>query len=578
MIRIEHRRKRELGGLDSLFVSFGYDKDIVNVVKSCGTYAYDKNTHEWEIPVTSLAYILDNLTYFDDIELSLMDDCESRERVLPKLVGEYKTKPFEYQLEGIEYGLNHDKWLLLDAPGLGKSLQLIYLAEELKASKGIEHCLVICGIATLRANWKKEIKRHSRYDCRVLGERVTKTGNTTWESIGKRIEELSSPIDEFFVVMNVESLRDERIVKAIMEGPNKFGMMVFDEVHKAKGWSSIQGENLLKITADNMVGATGTLLTNNPLDAYVPLVWIGKEPKRSVTKFKNTYCVFDERTKGRVIGFKNVDVLKREIDSCSLRRTKDLLDLPDRTFIDERLTMEKKQSDMYFDLLGSIRGARGDSDRARSCLERAQALCDKVELKTDSLLSLIVRLKQATTCPYALTTSDVDSCKIDRAVELVDEIVGNGEKVVVFSTFKDPIYALAERLKDYDPLIGTGDMRDSEVSENIDAFQNDPKRMVFLGTISKMGTGVTLTSASYMIFVDQPWTASDYLQACDRIYRIGAKKSVFVYNLICENTIDEKISSTIERKRAMSDYIIDDVSDDETLSVLEEYIDGIQSC
>ena len=576
MITIEHRDKRELGGLDSLFVSFEYDKDIVNIVKSCGTYAYDKKSHEWEIPVTYLAYLLDNLTYFDDIELKLKRDDDEREHVCPKLIDEYRTKPFAYQLEGIEYGLNHDKFLLLDAPGLGKSLQLIYLAEELKASGDVEHCLVICGIATLRANWKKEICRHSRYDCRVIGERRTKTGNVTWEGIPKRVEELSSKIDEFFVVMNIESLRDERIVDAILNGPNKFGMMVFDEVHKAKGWLSIQGKNLMKITAQHMVGATGTLLTNNPLDAYVPLVWIGKEPKNSVTKFKSTYCLFDERTKGRIIGFKNVDVLKKEIDSCSLRRTKDLLELPERNFIDEHLTMDKAQSDLYFDLLGSVRNARKSSDeRQRECLKRAQELCDKVELKVDSLLSLIVRLKQATTCPSTLTSSNVSSCKIDRAIELVEEIVSNGEKVVVFSMFKEPIYVLNDRLKSYSPLIGTGDMSDSEVSDNIDRFQNDQNAKVFLGTISKMGTGVTLTSASYMVFVDQPWTSSDYLQACDRIYRIGAKKSVFVYNLICDDTIDEKISKTIERKRAMSDYIIDNVSDDETLRVLEDYIDGI---
>ena len=328
MIHIREDKKRELGGINSLFIRFEYDKNVINILKSCGTYAFDKKTLEWELPVNSLAYVLDNLTYFDDIELMLNDECEDAEVIEPELIDEYKTKPFDYQLDGIRYGLNHDKFLLLDAPGLGKTLQLICLAEELKAKKGITHCLVICGIATLRANWKKEIMKHSNLDAIVVGERVTRSGNVNWDSIPKRVETLKSEIDEFFVIVNVEMLRDDRIIDAIVNGPNKYGMMVVDEAHRVRGWSTSQGKNLMKLCADNMVAATGTLLMNNPLDAYVPLVWIGKERKNTVTKFKNTYCVFDDRTKGRIIGFKNIDLLKDEIDSCSLRRTKDLLDLP----------------------------------------------------------------------------------------------------------------------------------------------------------------------------------------------------------------------------------------------------------
>lgn len=577
MIKIREDRKRGLSGLTSLFISFDYDKNLINVVKSCGTYSFDKNTKEWEVPVSSLSYILDNLTFFDDIELKLMPEANDKDVIKPKLVDEYRTKPFDYQLEGIEFGLNNDKFLLLDAPGLGKSLQLIYLAEELKASKGIEHCLVICGIATLRANWRKEINRHSKLSCMILGAHETKTGNITWDSVQKRAERLMDKIDEFFIIVNIESLRDDRIIDALQKGPNKIGMIVFDEAHKAKGWSSAQGKNLLKLTANHVVAATGTLLTNNPVDAYVPLVFVGKEPKNSVTKFKSMYCVFDQMTRGRIIGYKNIDALKDEIDSCSLRRTKDMLDLPERTFIDEYLTMDKEQSSMYFALLSLIRGNSNDASKWFN-KETIDEMCDKVSIKASNMLSLIVRLKQATTCPSTLTSSDVTSCKLERAVELVEEIVGNGEKVVIFSTFKEPVYRLRDALIQYSPLIGTGDMSDAEVSDNIDEFQMDPSKKVFIGTISKMGTGVTLTSASYMIFVDQPWTASDYLQACDRIHRIGAKKPVFVYNLICDRTIDSRISKTIERKRAMSDYIIDDKSDKETLEILQDYIAGIEEC
>ena len=144
-----------------------------------------------------------------------------------------------------------------------------------------------------------------------------------------------------------------------------------------------------------------------------------------------------------------------------------------------------------------------------------------------------------------LTSQDITSCKIERACDLIDEITSNGNKVVVLSCFKEPIRKLQELLVEYKPLIGTGDMKDFEVSKNIDVFQNDEEHKVFLGTISKMGTGFTLTKASYMIFIDLPWEPASYEQACDRIHRIGSKKPVFIYNLLCKNTIDEVTQKAI---------------------------------
>ena len=87
-----------------------------------------------------------------------------------------------------------------------------------------------------------------------------------------------------------------------------------------------------------------------------------------------------------------------------------------------------------------------------------------------------------------------------------------------------------------------------------------------------MGTVVTLNAASYMIFIDTPFTSSSFMQACDRIYRIGTKKPVFIYNLICEDTIDERVAQIVDKKKAMSDYIVDDKLDNSSLDILKEYI------
>lgn len=97
-----------------------------------------------------MAILLDDLTYIDDIDLIVKDDTEGNAKMLPTLT--YKTKPFPHQLETVEWFLNHDKGLLLSQPGLGKSASVIYLAQELKDKQNIEHCLIICGVNSLKTN------------------------------------------------------------------------------------------------------------------------------------------------------------------------------------------------------------------------------------------------------------------------------------------------------------------------------------------------------------------------------------------------------------------------------------------
>ena len=271
MIVIEERTTHKLPGITSLFISFDFDSRIVSEIKTLSNYLYDKNSKEWEIPISSLKEILEKLNPLSDIKLKLKKEEIEKDDVYELL--NYKTKPFEYQKDGIEYGLNHDRWLLLDAPGLGKSLQLLYLAEELKKRDNIEHCLIVCGVNTLKMNWLKEIEKHSSLNGKILGQRINRKGKLVIGSVKDRLDDLKTPIEEFFVITNIETLRDKDIIKEINSSKvNKFDMIVVDEIHKCKSPTSSQGKNLLKLTnAKYRVGATGTLLLNDPLDAYVPL-------------------------------------------------------------------------------------------------------------------------------------------------------------------------------------------------------------------------------------------------------------------------------------------------------------------
>lgn len=540
MIIIDERKAAKVPGLTSLFLNFNYNTSIIDAIKTCDCYIFDKKTKLWEVPISELSKLLDSLYEIDDIQLNLLED-NTHKQDSDYILNNYITKPFEYQQEGIKYGLNHDKWLLLDAPGLGKSLQIIYTALELKERKNIKHCLIICGVNTLKSNWKKEIQKHSNESVRILGERYRKSGELYFSGIKDRLDDLKSNLSEFFIITNIETLRNNDIVKEINNGKNSFDMIVIDEVHHAKNVSSQQGKNFLKLNkAKYKIAATGTLLTNSPTDAFVPLKWIGVVNCSNST-FKYYFTKYGGPFNNEILGYRHMDILKNILDTCSLRRTKDLLDLPEINYIDEYIDMNDTQQVFYENMV------KGIVDNV-----------DKVTIDTSSIFSMVARLRQATACPSILTSEDIQSSKIERCLDLIDQIVENNEKVVVFSTFKETLYKIYSQLKSDDVLLCTGDIKEDIISDNIDKFQNDSQYKVMLATWQKMGTGITLTASNNVIFIDTPYTQADTQQAIDRCHRIGSNKSVFVYFLICKDTIDERVKEIVDDKELISDYVIDD--------------------
>ena len=371
----------------------------------------------------------------------------------------------------------------------------------------------------------------------------------------ERIEEIKSNIDEFFIIINIESLRNPDIVKAFNDR-NDIGMIAVDEVHKIANKQSQQAEGLMKLKSEYKIGATGTLIVNSPISSYTALKWLDID-KSNLTNFKNQYCVFGGFGGYEITGYKNLDLLKNEIDEYSLRKTKEeeLKSLPKKNIIKDYITLDDKHRKFY----GKIKAGVKDE-------------CLKIELNKNNILALTTRLRQATACPSILTTEDILSSKIERCVDLTEQLIYNGNKVVIFSTFKEPVYQLEKLLSKYKPLIGTGDIKDEIVSQNIDKFQKDDKYKLFIGTTSKCGTGITLNAASYMIMIDTPFTSSSTEQAEDRIYRIGTTKPVFIYHLICEDTIDERVAKIIETKSAMSNYLVDDSITNDSLQILKDYI------
>jgi SNF2 family DNA or RNA helicase len=242
-----------------------------------------------------------------------------------------------------------------------------------------------------------------------------------------------------------------------------------------------------------------------------------------------------------VVGYKNLDELTETLDTMMLRRLKEeVLDLPEKTLINEYVEMGKEQTKIY--------------DMAHSDI---MSNIDKLKMVNNPLAELI-RLRQATGNPSILSDNILENAKFDRMEELVDDAVENGKKVVIFSNWTQVTNPAFKRLsKKYKGVMITGETKDNLRQEYVDKFQNDDKVKFIVGTIGALGTGLTLTAGTVEIFLDEPWNMALKEQAIDRCHRIGAKSNITIYTLICKGTIDERINSLVEKKGQMADILVD---------------------
>ena len=556
MIRIfEISPGKKISGLSTLIIDFDFNQYVVDALKTLPTYHYHKREKCWEVPIAYLGRVLDSLTFLDDIQLILLDTPEdsgfhfNRKHNLEPLTEiekiSFKATPFPHQLEAVDFLLKQEKALLLDGCGVGKSLEMILFAETLKKRGIIDHCLVITGIAGLRGNWEREIQKFSTESVITIGKYVTRTGTTRYRPMTKRAEQLKSKIDEFFVLLNVESIRDPKIVEAIKTSENKFGLIAFDESHKIGAPDTTQYSNLMKLDSDFKIAATGTLIVNSPLSAFPSLKFTDND-SATLSNFKSQYLSYGGFGNKQVVGSKNLEVLREEIANCSIRRTLyDVrADIPELTIDVEYLEMEEDQQKFY-----------------EAIKEGVKEEADKIELKAGNLLALTTRLRQATACPSVLTTQDIESIKVTRAFEYIQEITSQGEKVVVFSMFKEPLHQLAAKLAGFRFSLNTGDFSDAEVFQNMTKFQDDPNEQVFLGTFPKCGTGYTLNSSMYMICIDTPYTYSLFEQGFQRVHRVNNTRPAFIKVLVCDETIDERVQQIVETKKELGEYLVDGVGD-----------------
>lgn len=241
MIKIRIDKSKNIGDDYSAFVSFDYNQKVVDTVRELPTRYWNKDTKEWEIPVKKIQYLVDNLQDYDfDISGKYIS---FEDKKVEKPEGfEFKTHPFEHQIEGFEFGLKYDRWLLGDEQGLGKTKTVIDIAVAKKLQKGYKHCLVICGVNGLKWNWVNEIHTHSNEDAYIIGQRI-KNDKIVIGSNADKYSDICAlnALQAYFIITNVETMRDEKIVSEIANKckSGEIGIIAIDEIHKCFDYDTL---------------------------------------------------------------------------------------------------------------------------------------------------------------------------------------------------------------------------------------------------------------------------------------------------------------------------------------------------
>lgn len=423
---------------------------------------------------------------------------------------------YPHQVEGVAFLLGRRRAILADDMGLGKTRQAV-LAMGHAAPEG--PWLVVCP-ASVKRNWAREIALAGvDTEVRVVGPGpVPEPGHRGW------------------VVVNYDLLG--RHLDALLA--HGWGGMVFDEAHYLKNHTSQRSRHGTRLVGALAPGApvyalTGTPLTNRPRDLFPLLQLIGHPLGRSFLSFAKRYCAAHHNGYGWVTdGASNLEELTVQLHGALLRRSKaDVLDLPPKT----RTWLEVEVPE------GTALA------ETRAVLEAlAAAPAQERRGRGNPRARLLAKLTTA--------RRKLAAAKARQTRDLVDGMVAQGEKVLVFSGFDEPLRKLHEHYGDACVLV-TGRTPAARRQALVDRFQRGDGVRVFCANLLAGGVGLNLTAARQVVFNDLDWVPANHWQAEDRAYRIGQTDTVNVHYLVAAGTLDGFVQTVLQAKSALVAAVVE---------------------
>ncbi len=443
-----------------------------------------------------------------------------------------KAELLPYQMDGIAFAVGAGRAILADDMGLGKTIQGLGVAELLAEHADIQRVLVICP-TSLKSQWRNEIHRFIDRDCQmVVG------------TAAQRADQYDNSC--FFTICNYEQvLRDVTTIERI-----KWDLIILDEGQRIKNWEAKTSAVIKSLKSPFALVLSGTPLENRLDELYSVVQFIDDRRLAPAFRFFHRHRVVDDH--GKVVGYKNLDVLRENLQPILLRRTRQsvMQQLPSRTTEIVRIAPTDEQLGMH--------GAY---------MQNLSAIINKKFLTEMDLLRLQKYLLMCRLCANSTFLADKQepgySSKLDRIAELFDSLFAEeNRKVVLFSewtTMLDLIQPmLDQRRVPYVRLDGKVPQRKRQLLVN--QFQQDSRCQVFL-TTNAGSTGLNLQAANTVINVDLPWNPAVLEQRISRAHRMGQKRSVQVYVLITEDTIEERLLNTLSGKHELAMAALNQDSD-----------------
>ncbi len=433
-----------------------------------------------------------------------------------------------YQREGVQWMsrlLEHGcHCLLADEMGLGKTVQVIALMKDRLAAG--KKALIVCPASVVPV-WVSEFEKFAPElkAKRYSGKPMAKEGED-WDAI----------VTSFALMRNrIDRLKEQ-----------EFEYAIIDEAQFIKNPDAKVTRAAMKLKACKRVALTGTPIENKPLDIWPSFQFLMPGLLGSRRKFELRQQANPGPFRMR---------LKMQIAPFMLRRTKSQVahDLPEKIVIDQLCPVTKRQAKEY-------------SGICSAGLERLGSnFSDALKGHRFAALSLLTRLRQASCDPSLLpwVESELeDSGKLMVLLEKLNEVLGTGHKVVIFSQFVrflDRIRTLISQSFPELPLYElTGATRDRETP--VKEFQTTEDTAAMLVSLRAGGSGITLNAADYVFLMDPWWNPAVENQAIDRVHRIGQENTVFVYRMISKGTIEDKIQEMKQGKQEVFDSIVQNSS------------------
>jgi len=449
-----------------------------------------------------------------------------------------RTPLLPYQLDGIAFAVGAGRAILADDMGLGKTIQGIGVAELLSQDASIQKVLVICP-ASLKSQWRLEILRFSDRNCQVvLG--------TAQERAGQYDN------SRFFTICNYEQvLRDINSIEAV-----DWDLIILDEAQRIKNWQAKTSQTIKSLRSRFALVLTGTPLENRLEELFSIVEFIDDRRLGPAFRFYNTYRVVDE--KGKLLGYKNLDDLRKKLKPVLLRRTRKrvIKELPPRTTAIRRIPPTDEQIALHSGhrkIVSTILSKRYISEMDLLRLQKALLMCRMV---ADSTF-----LVDKEPPGY--------SSKLEELDELLDRLLSEEDrKIVLFSEWTTMLNLVEPLLDKY----AAGYVRlDGSVPQKkrqglMHRFQQDPDCRLFVAT-NAGATGLNLQAANTVVNVDLPWNPAVLEQRIGRAHRMGQKRPVQVFLLVTEGTLEESLLGTLASKQELFLAALDPEADVTTVSL-----------